>query len=101
MHKHAASLTIFRSKAHSSIWSLRLALRTWSEARELRKAERMRAENVSELTPLILYDIGEIDCRPLRSTTPMWDDNPYRLLLEANVSIRAAMKELQRCRRGV
>jgi hypothetical protein len=86
MHKHMANLTTFHPKTNSPSRSWYSALRTWREARQLHKAERKRAEIVSELTPQILYDIGEIDCRPLRSTSPIWDDNPYRLLIEAMMS---------------
>jgi len=83
MNKHLANLTIFQPKTDSTIGYWRSALNRWREARQLRKAESARAEIVSQLTPQILYDIGETDCRPLRSTLPIWDNNPYRLLIEA------------------
>ena len=86
MHKHLANLTIFHPKTDSPSSSWYSAFRTWREARQLHKAERKRAEILSELTPQILYDIGEIDCRPLRPTLPIWDNNPYRLLIEAVIS---------------
>jgi hypothetical protein len=86
MHKHMANLTTFHPKTDGPGSSWYSALKTWREARRLHKAERERAEIVSQLTPQILYDIGEIDCRPLRSTLPIWDNDPYRLLIEAVMS---------------
>jgi hypothetical protein len=50
------------------------------------KEERKRDEIVSRLTPWILYDIGESDCRPRRSKSDVWDSNPYRLLIDAIMS---------------
>jgi hypothetical protein len=83
MQKHLANLTVFQSKTDHPIKAWYLTLRSWREAQRLRKVERKRAEIISELSPQILYDIGEIDCRPPSSRLPIWDNNPYRLLIDA------------------
>jgi hypothetical protein len=68
MHKHLANLTIFQPKTDVPVGSWHLALNHWKEARQLRKTESARAEIVSQLTPQILDDIGETDCRRRRPT---------------------------------
>jgi hypothetical protein len=73
MRKHLMNLTIFQARTKGPIGSLQSALKRWSEARELRKEERMRDEIASQLTPQIRYDIGVSDCRPGRSKSAGWD----------------------------
>ena len=68
MQKHLANLTILQPKTEGAAGSWHSALNHWKEARQLRKIESARADVVSQLTPLILDDIGETDCRRRRST---------------------------------
>jgi hypothetical protein len=68
MQKHLANLTILQSKADSSVASWHLALNHWKEARQLRKIESARTDMVSQLSPRIVDDIGETDCRRRRPT---------------------------------
>ena len=68
MQKHLANLTILQPKTDGPVGSWHLALNHWKEARQLRKTESARAEIVSQLTPQILDDIGETDCRRRRAT---------------------------------
>lgn len=86
MHKHLTNLTTSQVKTSGPIESWHSALKNWNEARKLRKQERERAEIISHLTPHILYDIGESDCRPSRATSHIWDNNPYRLLVDVMMS---------------
>ena len=68
VHKHLTNLTIFQPKTDGPVGSWHLALNHWKVARRLRKTESARAEIVSQLTPQILDDIGETDCRQRRAT---------------------------------
>jgi len=86
MHKHLTNLTTFHAKTSSPVGSWYSALKSWSEAHRFRKEERKRDEIISQLTPRILYDIGESDCRPRYSKSDVWDSNPYRLLIDAIMS---------------
>jgi hypothetical protein len=70
MHKHLTNLTAFEAKTSNPVGSWDSALKSWDEI-------------VSQLTPQILYDIGEIDCRPRHAKSDVWDCNPYRLLIDA------------------
>ena len=70
MHKHLTNLTAFDAKTSNTVGSWDSALKCWDEI-------------VSQLPPQILYDIGEIDCRPRHSKSDVWDCNPYRLLIGA------------------
>ena len=70
MHKRLTNLTTSQDKTSSPVESWYSALKTWDEI-------------VSQLTPRILYDIGEIDCMPRHSKSDVWDSNPYRLLIDA------------------
>jgi hypothetical protein len=84
MDKHPAAFSILPLTICNAIagWFSQKHGRTGS--RQLRKAIRAREEIVSELNAQILYDIGESDCRPLRS--PIWDNNAYRLLIDGIMS---------------
>jgi hypothetical protein len=84
MNKRLANPAIFQPTTSSPIRSWYSAWRGWNEARKLRM--RKRAETVSGLNAWTLYDIGESDCRPPRSALPIWDNNPYRLLIEAVIN---------------
>ena len=77
MHRHLTYLAIFRWKIHSPFSSLSLALTSWNESRQLRKAEKKRAETLSDLTPETLCDMSQFDSRLLRS------ELPYSLVVEA------------------
>ena len=68
MQKHLANLTMLQPKTDGPVGSWHLALTHWKGARQLRKIESARAEIVSQLTPRILDDIGETDCRRRRPT---------------------------------
>jgi hypothetical protein len=80
MHKRPATLSIFPFALSEVIVDRLSQLHGWNEARRLRKAERKRAEAISELKNGILYDIGESDMKPFRS--PVWNNNPYLLLID-------------------
>jgi hypothetical protein len=68
MQKHLANLTILQPQTDGPVGSWHLALNHWKEARQLRKIESARAEIVSQLTPRIIDDIGQTDCRRRRPT---------------------------------
>ena len=70
MHKHLTNLTTFHARTSSPVGSWYSGLKSWDEI-------------VAQLTPQILYDIGEIDCMPRHSKSDVWDSNPYRLLIDA------------------
>jgi hypothetical protein len=83
MHKQLVNPTTIQGKTSSGLGSWYSAFKGWSEARELRKQERQREELLSELPPYILYTTGESDCRPRDSSSDLWDNNSYRLLIDA------------------
>lgn len=86
MQKHLANLIAFESKTTPPGKSWSSALQRWRDAYQRRKAERKREEILSELSPAILYDIGENDCRPPHRVPAFWEHDPYRLLMEAIMS---------------
>jgi hypothetical protein len=83
MHKHPTYLTTFHADTAGPAKSWYSALKDWREVRRLRKDERKHRVILSQLTPSILYDIGESDCRLRPTGSGIWDNNPYRLLIDA------------------
>jgi hypothetical protein len=83
MHKHLTNLTAFQAKTSSPVGSWDSAFKRWREARRFRREKRKLDEVVSQLTPQILYDIGVSDCRPSGPKSDIWDNHPYRLLMDA------------------
>lgn len=53
------------------------SLRRWSARQALHAAAERRAEIISQ------YDIGVRDVRPSLARSPIWANNPYRLLIDA------------------
>ena len=51
--------------------------------KNLRSIRRHPTDFVSGLDAHTLYDIGERDCRPQPCRAPIWQGNPYHLLIEA------------------
>jgi hypothetical protein len=88
MHKHLTNLTSFHAETSTSGGSWYSAFKRWREAHRLFKEERKRDEIASQLTPRILYDIGESDCQPPGSKSAVWDNQPYRLLMNSIMSRR-------------
>jgi hypothetical protein len=83
MHKRLANPTTFQAKTSGRLGSWYSALKDWSEVRALRKQKRQHEELVSELPPYILYTVGESGCRPRGSSSDIWDNNSYRLFIDA------------------
>jgi hypothetical protein len=96
MHKHLTNLTAFQAKTSSPVESWYSAFKRWREARRFRREERIRDEVLSQLTPATLYDIGESDCRPPGSKMDIWDNHPYRLLMDAIMSRRPCESDPRR-----
>lgn len=83
MQKHLANPVLFPAKADTPLRSWSLALKSWREAYQLRKAERKCAEVLAGLTPEILYDIGEIDCKARAVPRTLLDAHPHRFVIDA------------------
>jgi hypothetical protein len=83
MHKHLANLTPGEAPTSGGQGSWYSAWKRWNEARALRKQERQHEELVSELPTHILYNIGESACRPRCSSSDNWDNNSYKLFVDA------------------
>jgi hypothetical protein len=82
MHKHPTHLIAFDAKTTGPTRSWYSVFKDWGEAARLRREERKRSEVASQLTPSVLYDIGESDCKPWPSGAGSWDHHPYRLLMD-------------------
>ena len=80
MHRHPTHLSLHHTTGPEKSWYS--ALKDWREARKLRKEERQRSDVLSQLPPSVLYDIGESDCRSWSSGPGIWDNNPYRHLID-------------------
>jgi hypothetical protein len=77
MSKRPTAFSILPLTISDAIAGRLLRLHGWIKAGKLRRVNNERAQILSEFNARILYDIGESDCRPLRSAAPS-DNNPLR-----------------------
>lgn len=83
MHKQLVNQVIFGPADNSSIKRWYCALSRWNETRKLRDAVSKHADLVSSLDAHVLHDIGESDYRRSHRRSAVWDQNLYKLLINA------------------
>jgi hypothetical protein len=80
MHKRLANHANFQPTIHDLFGTWQLVLSRCSKALADCWISYRRAEIISKLDEQTLYDIGEIDCRPVHRRMPVWNNNPFGFL---------------------
>jgi hypothetical protein len=83
MHRQLINQVILGPTDNSSIKRWYCGLSKWNETRKLRDAVRKHADLLSSLDAHVRCDIGESDYRRSHRRSAVWDQNLYKLLINA------------------